>query len=70
LSPPLGSEDKDTLYQACSISKAITGLAVAKLIDQGHLKYSTLITDHLPQEIVNSSLTQADYRSTDSQATM
>jgi CubicO group peptidase (beta-lactamase class C family) len=53
LSPPLGSEDKDTLYQACSISKAITGLAVAKLIDQGHLKYSTLITDHLPQEIVN-----------------
>lgn len=48
-----GSEDKDTLYQACSISKAITGLAIAKLIDQGYLEYSTLITDHLPQEIVN-----------------
>lgn len=48
-----GSEDTNTLYQACSISKAITGLAVAKLIDQGHLKYSTLITDHLPQEVVS-----------------
>jgi len=35
-----GLEDKDTLYQACSISKAITGLAVAKLIDQGHIQYS------------------------------
>ncbi|GAB7330403.1 hypothetical protein MBLNU13_g02023t1 [Cladosporium sp. NU13] len=49
----MGSEDADTLYQACSISKAITGLAVAKLIDQGHLEYSTLITDHLPQEVVS-----------------
>ena len=48
-----GSGDKDTLYQACSISKAITSLSVARLIDQGHLKYSTLISDHLPQEIVN-----------------
>ena len=48
-----GSEDKDTLYQACSISKAITGLAVAKLIDQGHLAYSTLIADHLHQEVVD-----------------
>lgn len=48
-----GAEDKDTLYQACSISKAITGLAVAKLIDQGHLEYSTLISNHLPQKVVD-----------------
>ena len=48
-----GPEDKDTLYQACSISKAITALAVAELVDQGHLAYSTLITDHLSQEVVD-----------------
>lgn len=48
-----GSEDKDTLYQACSISKAITGLSVAKLIDQGHITYSTPIVEHLPKEIVD-----------------
>jgi CubicO group peptidase (beta-lactamase class C family) len=47
-----GSEDKDTLYQACSISKAITALAVAKLIDQSHLTYDTKVADHLPHEIV------------------
>jgi CubicO group peptidase (beta-lactamase class C family) len=46
-----GSEDKETLYQACSISKAITALAVAKLIDQGQLTYSAKIVDHLPQDI-------------------
>lgn len=49
----LGSEDKDTLYQACSISKAITALAVAKLIDQGYIAYSTKIADHLPQDIID-----------------
>jgi CubicO group peptidase (beta-lactamase class C family) len=48
-----GSEDKETLYQACSISKAITALAVAKLVDQGHLTYATRIAEHLPQEVVN-----------------
>jgi CubicO group peptidase (beta-lactamase class C family) len=45
-------EDKDTLYQACSISKAITALAVAKLIDQGLLTYDTKVANHLPQDIV------------------
>lgn len=48
-----GSEDKDTLYQACSISKAITALAVAKLIDQGYLTYATRVADHLPQGVIN-----------------
>jgi CubicO group peptidase (beta-lactamase class C family) len=48
-----GSPDEDTLYQACSISKAITALAVARLIDQGHLTYSTRIVEHLPQEVVD-----------------
>jgi CubicO group peptidase (beta-lactamase class C family) len=47
-----GSEDKNTLYQACSISKAITALAVAKLINQGLLTYDTKVVEHLPQEIV------------------
>lgn len=48
-----GSEDEDTLYQACSISKAITALAVAKLIDQGHLTYDTKVADHLPQNMTD-----------------
>jgi CubicO group peptidase (beta-lactamase class C family) len=45
------SEDKATLYQACSISKAITALAVAKLIDQGVFTYDTKVVEHLPHEI-------------------
>ena len=48
-----GSETEDTLYQACSISKAITALAVAKLIDQGHLTYATKVADHLPQDTID-----------------
>lgn len=48
-----GSETENTLYQACSISKTITALAVAKLIDQGHLTYATKVADHLPQNTID-----------------
>ncbi|KAK6438048.1 hypothetical protein LTR95_005758 [Oleoguttula sp. CCFEE 5521] len=48
-----GSEDVDTIYQACSISKAITGIAVARLIDKGRLTYDTPISDHLPAHILD-----------------
>nr|OQO19973.1 hypothetical protein B0A51_15746 [Rachicladosporium sp. CCFEE 5018] len=47
------SEDTETIYQSCSISKAITGIAVAKLIDQGRLTYDTLISDHLPARVLD-----------------
>ncbi len=45
-----GKEDRDTVYQACSISKAITSLAVAKLVDDGRISYEDRIIDHLSQE--------------------
>jgi CubicO group peptidase (beta-lactamase class C family) len=44
-----GSETPDTLYQACSISKAITSLAIAKLYDDGVISYKDRIIDHVPQ---------------------
>ncbi|EMC95735.1 hypothetical protein BAUCODRAFT_501946 [Baudoinia panamericana UAMH 10762] len=48
-----GKEDTDTIYQACSISKAITAVAVAKLIDDGHFSYDTLVVQHLPQSTID-----------------
>ena len=48
-----GNENPDTVYQACSISKAITGLAVAKLVDLGRMSYNTKVVDHVPQDIVS-----------------
>lgn len=49
-----GDNDTDTVYQACSISKAITALAVAKLIDQGELSYETKVTDYVPWDVLNA----------------
>lgn len=48
-----GKEDIDTVYQACSISKAIVGLAVARLIDQGRISYDTKVVNHLPQSAID-----------------
>ena len=47
-----GDGDIDTVYQACSISKAITALAVAKLIDEGKFTYDTRVIDHLPTDTI------------------
>ena len=44
-----GNENSDTVYQACSISKAITALAVAKLVDEGRISYETKIVEHLSE---------------------
>lgn len=49
-----GKESTETVYQAASISKPITALAVAKLVDEGRLTYETRIVDHLPQEVIDS----------------
>jgi CubicO group peptidase (beta-lactamase class C family) len=48
-----GKENSETVYQACSISKAITALAVAKLVDQGLLSYETKVLNHLAQSTVD-----------------
>ncbi|KAK4498193.1 hypothetical protein PRZ48_010850 [Zasmidium cellare] len=49
-------ENPNTLYQACSISKAITALAVAKLIDQGRLSYETKVVDHVDEAVLEGIL--------------
>lgn len=47
-----GSESPETLYQACSISKAIVALAVAKLVDEKKISYDTKLVDHVPQHVL------------------
>ncbi|KAI5364250.1 putative beta-lactamase/transpeptidase [Septoria linicola] len=49
-----GEENAETVYQACSISKAITALAVAKLVDQGKMSYDTKVIDHIPSPIATA----------------
>lgn len=51
-----GYEDPNTLYQACSISKVITALAVAKLIDQGRLSYETKVVDYVDDAVLEGIL--------------
>lgn len=51
-----GNENAETLYQACSISKAITALAVARLIDQGRLSYETKVVDHMDEAMLEDIL--------------
>ena len=48
-----GKENNETVYQACSISKAITALAVAKLVDDGRISYDTKVIDHLEQTTID-----------------
>ena len=48
-----GNENVDTLYQAASISKPITALAVAKLVDEGRISYDTKAVDHLSQTVID-----------------
>lgn len=49
-----GHENADTVYQAASISKAISSLAVAKLIDAGKLSYDTKAIDYLEQSLIDA----------------
>lgn len=49
-----GNQNTNTIYQACSISKAITTLAVAKLVDQGRFSYDTKIAAHLSQDVLDT----------------
>jgi CubicO group peptidase (beta-lactamase class C family) len=42
------AEDAETVYRADSISKAITALGVARLVDQGRLTYDSRMTNLIP----------------------
>ncbi|KAI1880361.1 hypothetical protein JX265_001982 [Neoarthrinium moseri] len=46
--------DASTRFQACSISKSVTALAVMRLVDQGRLKLEDKITHFLPKNIVEN----------------
>lgn len=47
-----GNEDADTIYQSCSISKAITALGVARLVSEGYLDYDTKVIGWLPESTI------------------
>ncbi|KAG0652695.1 hypothetical protein D0Z07_0732 [Hyphodiscus hymeniophilus] len=44
--------DSETLFQACSISKPITGMATMRLVQAGKLQLDSKIVDLLPKHIV------------------
>lgn len=50
---PGTSGDPDTMFQAASISKAITALGVAKLADQGVIDLDGKVTDYLPSDVLH-----------------
>lgn len=54
-----GPENEETVYQACSISKAITALAVARMVDDGLFSYDTLVAKHVPESIISSMVKPA-----------
>ena len=50
----LSPADASTLYQACSISKPVCGLAVLRTVDQRRLAIDDPITQHLPSAYVEA----------------
>ncbi|KAK7416851.1 hypothetical protein QQX98_004909 [Neonectria punicea] len=46
------NDNEDTVFQACSISKPVTCMAIMKLIDQGKLQLESRIVDLLPEDIM------------------
>lgn len=47
-----GSDNVDTLIQACSISKPVAGLAIMRLIELGHVSLEDKVVDLLPADMV------------------
>lgn len=45
-------DDEQTLFQACSISKPIAGMATMKLVDQGRLRLDDKISELLPPSLL------------------
>ena len=46
------SDDRDTLFQACSISKPVAGLALMRMVEDGLLSVDDKIVDHLPSDVL------------------
>ncbi|KAK0387565.1 hypothetical protein NLU13_3811 [Sarocladium strictum] len=46
-------DDDATVFQACSISKPITALAIMRLIDDGHFTLESTVSQLLPADILN-----------------
>lgn len=46
-------DDEDTLFQACSISKPVTALAVMLLVDRGKLSVEDTIGARLPSDVLS-----------------
>lgn len=46
-------DDIDTLFQACSISKALNALAVMKLIDEGRFALASTVAELLPKAFLD-----------------
>lgn len=47
------SDNTETLFQACSISKPIAGLATMRLIQAGRLQLDSKIVDLLPEHVIS-----------------
>ena len=47
-------DDSETLFQACSISKPIAGMAIMRLVQAGKLHLDSKIVDLLPKDIVSN----------------
>ncbi len=45
-------DDEETVFQACSISKPVTGVAAIKLVQQGMLRLDGPITEYLPPPVL------------------
>jgi len=63
-------DDTETLFQACSISKPVAGLALMKLIELGHLSLEDKICDVLPENIAQHLLSDPKTKPTVSTITV
>lgn len=54
------NHDRNTLFQACSISKALCGTTTLRLVDQGKLSLSDCVFDKLPRPIQTELMASSD----------
>ena len=47
-------DDADTLFQACSISKAVAAMAIMRLVDDGHFTLDSTIETLLPSSVLTT----------------
>ena len=51
--------DEETVFQACSISKPMAGLAAMRLVDQGRLDLEKSISNYLPDSVLYNLATDS-----------